>query len=382
MNPSAYDDNAMLPSEPEREKIFYWLKKLSSVTAWRRILQFYKAWAEVTENSVRVADERGWGAQTSLPHSEYVLILKCLAHCEEGVRRLGNGDKRVFKFDANGEFAMAWRILSHWSKMLTRIELGESIINEKHTPQWTQFHTALTHVCQTWGECASEILEPRYLEEPALTMYGRWLKREFSAMPFPIQLTAVPDPFDNVFIRTNEWTPYSGIWEPIDTPKPAEPSVMSLFTRVPQPKPPFRAVGTMNYLHGGSKAPQMMLQTANDTFDLNTTWRLLWRDDRYINGTVPEEEAHYQFTTPKENPPQSWIVTQETRRWWTENVGTAAISTPPVSVAGGGVCVVAGYYHTLSKIASRRFFKEGELFPEFTSSTFATFWQWDANQTE
>lgn len=298
MNISFPGQTAMQPSEIERQKIFHLLKKLSSVTAWKRILQFYKAWADVAETSARLAEQRGWGSATALPHSEYRLVLKCHSHCEEGVRRLGKGDKRVFKFDANGEFAIAWRMPSHWAKMMWRIGLGENVINEAQTPLWTEFKKTLTELCLSWHECATEILEPRYLDEPGLTFYGLWLKNELLSRLFPDDLAEVPDPADNVFVRTNEWTPCSGIWEPIDTPKPPEPSLKNLFARTPKPQPPFTITGTMNYLHGGSKAPRMNIETADDVLPFDTTWRLLWRDDRYIDGTIPEEEAHYRFTEP------------------------------------------------------------------------------------
>lgn len=54
----------------------------------------------------------------------------------------------------------------------------------------------------------------------------------------------------------------------------------------------------MNYLHGGSVAPEIGVETGTDNINLCTMWRLLWRDDRYVNGTIPEEDADYRFTKP------------------------------------------------------------------------------------
>jgi hypothetical protein len=318
MKPSRINDAVKLPSELERQKIFYWLRKLSSLTAWRRIFEYYQAWANVTERSVREADNNGIG-DTSLPLSEYALILKCLAHCEEGVIRLSQGDKRIFKFDANGEFVMALRMLTHWSQMLQRIELGENGI-KKGTPFWGDFCEALTALAQAWGECGPEILEPRYIEDPAPTLYGQWLQNELANTPFPEPLAPVPDPQDNIFIRTGEDLPCSGIWEPIDIPKP---SMLSLITRSPKPQPPFEIQGCMNYLHGGSNAPKMTIETADDNIDLDTTWRLLWRDDRYSDGTIPEEEADYIFTKPDKVQPPTPAVRVPKETIWAES-GTSA----------------------------------------------------------
>ncbi|MCU6499121.1 immunity 71 family protein [Rugamonas sp. A1-17] len=322
MKQSISTNAVMLPSQYERQQIFYWLQRISSATAWRRIYEYYKAWAVATENSLREADQHGWGSETSLPQSEYALILKGLAHCEEGVKRLASGDKRVFRFDANGEFAMARRMLSHWTQMLERIELGENGI-KKNTPLWAEFCEALVALGQVWGECAVEILEPRYIDEPALTLYGIWLQEELANMPFPNELKAVPDPIDNTFVRTNDYTPCSGIWEPVEVPSAP---FLSLFSGAPKPQPPFTVVGAMNYLHGGSKAPKITVETANDNIDLATTWRLLWRDDRYSDGTIPEEEAHYRFKKPDAVLPTPPSISVPNETIWGDS-GTAAKAT-------------------------------------------------------
>lgn len=180
----------MLPTDTERAQIFFWLKKVSSATAWRRIFEFYRVWTVSPENSLRVADENGWADKTAIPTSDYLLILKGLSHCEDGVIQLSKGDKRVFKFDANGKFAMARRILFYWAEMTTRIEQGENIIDESHTPFWIEFCETLTSACQAWQECAHHVLEPRYLDEPGLTLYGDWLRNELALLRFPENLLA------------------------------------------------------------------------------------------------------------------------------------------------------------------------------------------------
>lgn len=150
MSQSLASNTVMLPSDFERQQIFYWLQKVSSVTAWHRVLEFYKEWAEAAENSVREADANGWGELTSLSQSSYARILKGLAHCEEAVIRLGKGDKRVFKFDANGEFEMASRSLYHWREMITRVDEGENGIDEEHTPLWPELRERPLVTALSW----------------------------------------------------------------------------------------------------------------------------------------------------------------------------------------------------------------------------------------
>ncbi len=297
MNQSIPRANVLIPSELERQQIFNWLQTLSSLTAWRRILGFYQDWATATENSVHDAREFGWAASTSLPESELLLIQKGLAHCKQGVEKLSRGDKRVFRFDANGEFAMAFNILSHWRKMITRIDDGENGIDELHTPLWGQFRKAVIDAHLAWCECSMDTIEPRYQGEPGLTLYGDWLKAELKNISFPIVLEEVPDPIQNTFVRTNGYTPCSGIWEPIEVLH-RKVSFMNLFTREATPLPPFKIMGAMNYLHGNSKTPQITVETSTDNIDLDTTWRLLWRDDRYTDGGIPQREANYYFSEP------------------------------------------------------------------------------------
>ncbi|MDR2851944.1 MAG: hypothetical protein LBV61_02630, partial [Burkholderiaceae bacterium] len=57
-------------------------------------------------------------------------------------------------------------------------------------------------------------------------------------------------------------------------------------------------------LHGGSNAPQAFIETATNNIAIDVTWRLLWKDDRYQDGTVPEEEKGYVFLHPEPPEPE------------------------------------------------------------------------------
>jgi hypothetical protein len=300
---SKISNNAiLLPSELERQQIFFLLKKESSWTAWSRILSYYKAWLGITEASVHEADKKGWSERTAIPESDYRLILKCFAHCDEGVRRLRLGDKRVFKYDANGEFVMAARMLSHSQQRLWRISDGDIVVDERHTPLWGEFKRAVTELNQAWGECSPDIIESQWLEEPAPNIYGVWFQENLPKMHFPETLQEVPNPDENVLVKTGSIIPCSGIWEPVDAP---QPKGFSLFRNMSPPRGPFPLVGCMNYLHGDSTAPRAKQETETDSLRADVTWRLLWRDDRYIDGSIPVEEAGYVFRMPETPVPVS-----------------------------------------------------------------------------
>jgi len=315
----------LLPSELERRQIYFWLKKTSSLTAWRRIFKFYQSWAEIMEQSIREADKRGLAEKTSLPESEYILILRGLAHCEEGVIQLGMGDKRVFKFDANGEFEMASRILKYWAEIYHRVETGDNVINEEYTPFWGEFCQRMLILSAAWRECSMPILETRYFEDPAPTTYNSWLLDEIADLSFANKLEVVPDPADSIFVKTNHITPCSGIWEPIDV-ELKKTSLLTLFVKNNKPQPPFTINGTMNYLHGGSKAPQMTVAIEGDSIDSNTTWRLIWRDDRYGDGNIPQEEQNYLFKSPENISGQAEPAESASEIIWAESGSKAPIA--------------------------------------------------------
>lgn len=314
----------MIPDGQTRKKIFYWLKQVSSHTAWRRIFEFYREWSEVAEKSVRDASTRGWlvtyNAQgdvsggvpetqvyegipsvkfrgSSISEKDYVDILNGLAHCEEGVFRLIHGDKQVFKYATSGEFPMAFREIESWtSKLGGRSEVE---IDLKYTPNWTEFVESLGKLTAAWGECSAVILESQWAEDAAPNIYGTWLQEQLPKMHFPEDLGDVPDPTDNLLVPTGEVIPVSGIWEPVEARKEQG---FSLFKKARDSSGPFQVSGCMNYLHAGSLAPKAGLETHDDNYEIDTTWRLLWLDDRYADGTVPIEESRYVFVEPIEQP--------------------------------------------------------------------------------
>ena len=297
MNTPLASQVVLLPNDHERKQIFHWLKQVSSWTAWNRILTYYKAWADVAEESVRIADSAGTLGKSNIPYDDYVFILDGLAHFEEGVERLRQGDKRVFQYNAHGEFAMAGRAPHYWSTMIWG--RGEMQIDYENTPHWDDFERALKQFNALSSECAMVILESDELHAAAPNIYGVWLQDNLPKMHFPQTLPNVPTPLEEVLISTGKTIPYSGIWEPVNSPKPKGFSLL----KQPQPRGPFPITGCMNYLHADSPAPRAKQETETESLRADVTWRLLWRDNRYEDGTVPEEEHDYCFLQPEPATP-------------------------------------------------------------------------------
>ncbi len=294
-----------LPTAYERKQIFYWLKQISSYTAWNRILVFYRTWADTTENCARLASEASTAESNGGPANDYNAILKGLAHCEEASVRLKKGDKRIFKYDANGELAMANRPRSHWMQRLFRIEdREEPELNEDNTPGWTPFRQALENLSHAWGECSPDILESQYLDTASHTFCNNYLRETLNRITPPNPLPEVPTPKEVTLVQSGKHVPCSGIWEPVDAPKR---NVFSLFRNNEPPAESFPIAGTMSYLHVGSNAPNMAAY--GEELGLPTTWHLLWRDTRYEDGTIPEEERDYIFLKPDSTTEETRPVT-------------------------------------------------------------------------
>lgn len=288
----------MLPSELERKQIFFTLKRWSSLTAWNRILGYYRAWGEAAEASVKEAADKGLEAKTSVPYSDYVLILKGLADFDEGVNRLRQGDKRVFRSRPVGEFVKGCLPTGFWPSITSpHSRWGDmQVFDTEHTPNAAAFAQTLLDLCSAIGESWPDIIEDEKADD-APTCYGVWMQEWLPKMTFPDPLPEVPDPKQHTLVRTGGFVPCSGIWEPVDVPGPT--GVMSLFSKPRAPEGPLPAVGTMNYLHRATPAPKACVETETDNIDIDVSWRLLWKDTRYEDGTVPEEEQHYVFLQPE-----------------------------------------------------------------------------------
>jgi hypothetical protein len=115
----------------------------------------------------------------------------------------------------------------------------------------------------------------------------------------------------------------------------------------------------MNYLLAGTLAP-----TYKDELgipEIFVTWRLIWEDTRYRDGTIPEEETQYLA------PPLA-----------------ASVVSPhpgePLRAVPGDIVPKTGWWHTpaLQGEAGSRYFKEGERFPDRQLSSWGKIiWTYD-----
>jgi len=391
MTNSIARDLLLLPNEQERKQIFYLLKKHSSWTAWNRLLGYFQKWADVTEESIRQSDERGLFSktvfpdgyttppgirddlgQTSIVQRDFVKVLQGLALFDEGVRRLARGDKRVFTADeATGLFERAYdeATISYYVQAKWKLEDGE-IGWKETTPLMKEFFEALDELCMAWGECGRDITEPfdpHYPEKtfPAKLSYGLREMILLPQFPYPKPLPDLPEIFDIVEVKTGELVPCSGIWEPVESGYPT---------------------GTMNYLHGGQPAPKYEQDSRNKNdrvwgsycHAFDATWRMLWRDDRYKDGTIPEEEQDYQFLEPRQLGEESLSTIDIVKYLKIHNLPNPLVEAVPpqdMRCEGGQPCPHDGHWWTPASQLGKGHFKKGDVMPDFPSSKYgSTIW--------
>lgn len=288
-------DVTVLTTQIERRKIFYWLQKVSSLTAWHRIYAYYKAWAAATEKSVFEAEARGWSEKSALRQADLLMVMEGLAEFEKYAGRLAVDGNRKFRDISALSLHQARRSLVLQAQTVTRVDEGENGIDEDHTPFWQEYCEAMASLRYVWWECTRHIFTSNDFSAE-FNYYTSQLEKELVLMPFPENLGAVPDPTEAVIVRANRSTPFAGIWEPVAAPKR---TFWNNFSDSWKPHSPFEILGTMCYFEAHSRAPKIDWGNTDTTTESDMAWRLLWRDERYGDNTIPGAERAYRFMYPE-----------------------------------------------------------------------------------
>jgi hypothetical protein len=354
----------LIPTQAERPKIFYHLKKISSYTAWNRVLGYYKAWAEIFEKSVSEAEDAAAPNKPAQVGTEQLIfVLKGLSACEKSVVLLRQGNKAPFRYDGLECFAVANRPRKYWLDHEFQIQVGNISFNPERVPYWDEIDKAHGQLCHAWSELVA-VLETGATNDPApFALYQSARDFSFAGKPytspygnketfpphyFPPNLPEVPDPREVVLIKNGDIVPFSGIYEPIKL-EVDKRKLVSLFSKPIEPTGPFEVVGSMNYFVVNSNASHIGEGRTVEP----TTWRLLWKDDRYLDGTIPAEEAGYVFNEPR--PLRKAVPYSTTYTPTADEMILSVESNMPVEKAG--------VWAVLEDLQERRAFKVGDIFP-------------------
>ena len=352
----------LIPTAIERQKIFYHLKKISSYTAWNRVLGYYKAWAKIFEKSVIEAEDAATPDKPAeITTQKLISLLKGLSACEKSVELLRQGNKSPIRYDGLACFAVAERPLGYWREHAMHYEDGDIAFHPERVPYWDEIKEAKRQVSMAWYELEN-ILETSDTNDTApFIFYPEDRDYYFNGVPnildngrvvppfhFPPNLPEVPDPKEVVLIKNGDTVPFSGIYEPIKIDEPKR-KLVSLFSKPVGPTGPFEVVGSMNYFVVNSNASHIGEGRTVEP----TTWRLLWKDDRYLDGTIPAEEAGYVFNEPC--PLRKAVPYSTTYTPTAQEMILSVQSNMPVEKAG--------VWAVLEDLQERRVFKVGDVFP-------------------
>jgi hypothetical protein len=301
-----------IPTERERVALFRFLKQHSSYSAWAMMEPHFKAWIDEATRIKPLAvctqlyEDK---PREALYDSDLRLMLTCFAAFVEALAKLKRGDRAVFKWLGYGAglgyFCEALRAMSVWETASERERRGE-YLPLAETDYWTSFKAYFETFRSATGN-GSFALEARHTDVPAplyditpLNGTSAYTVRPFTPHPVFAALMArdlppVPCPPEEVIIKTGDNIPFYGIWEPVKLNLSS--GFAGLFKKPVLPADgKFEIEGCMNYLHAGSPAPTIAFEGDSPRKQGRPTiWRLLWRDERYSDGVVPDEEKDYVF---------------------------------------------------------------------------------------
>jgi hypothetical protein len=320
--------------EDDRRKLLWYLKRASSYTAWKALADAFDRFAVVFERQVKEQplvvedglDPAQWGTNWE---ASYPKVLKAQVLFEQGLARLRQGDRTVWRYNDLGILLDAYNGYGYWwTVLLNHGPHGDKFFEGKYVDEMVAIlHDVQAHAFATAGILQSPLAEP----PPSHFWSSEFIAELDRVVPFPIPLPDVPSPKESVIVRTGQPIPRFGIYEPqIED-------------------------GGMNYLLEGAPAP-MALDTEDDLRP--AVWRLIWEDIRYIDGTIPEEEQSY--FRPAEAP---------------KPAPTVEISTDPVITLQSGQRVSkAGFWVVAHRLDIRQQFEPGGILPQLDGLDVVWLW--------
>lgn len=318
-------------TDDDRKKIFWYLKRKTSYTAWKREADAFDKFADLFEKQV-IEEPHADGLMegTDWPRF-YPEILKAQVLYEQALKQLLNGDRTIFLYNSLGLLRDASDIAQSWHReIVNNGPQGDHFYDGKYVEEMKAALEEFFRVSYDTG-----YLEPGMAGGSAPELWSTIWRDDFAKMPIPKSLPDVPIPKTEVLIRSGEAVPVFGIYEP-------------------QTKD-----GCMNYLLAGV-LPAPTLHGSDGTYmteaKLSVTWRLIWEEDRYLNGSIPTEESDY--FPPEIKPAQPISV----------------VSDDILSATSGMLCQKTGMWAVLDDINGRLSVKKGDPMPQHNGRDVTWVW--------
>ena len=314
--------SAVKMTEVDRQKIFWYLQRKTSYTAWKREVEIFDRFVEVFEKQIREQPHAPGlmdGTDWPIFRTE---VLKAQVLYEQSMERFLTGDRTIFLYNSRGSMVDATTLSESWyTELVNHGMRGDHSYDGKYVPLLTALMHDFFDAVQLRG-----YLQPMISGTPAPELWSTFWYDKYVELLIPDDLPDVPAPTTTV-IRTGQEVPVFGIYEP-------------------QIKD-----GCMNYLLAGTEAPKIWESDGTYATDnlLSVTWRLIWEDTRYIDGVVPAEEKFY-FQPPKRfvEPPLASNYVDDS-----------------LSALTGEICVRSGVWAVLGELDGRITIVKDSRFPTY-----------------
>lgn len=367
-------------TEEDRRKVFWLLKKYSSVTAWEALAQTYYRFADAYMEAIRLVDHAKADALDEESFAdEAKLILDGRIGFEKGLAQLKTGDRHVWRLGTIG-FG-GWGDLQKASYQLDFIR--KIMDPEEYVLDWMKNKdqvVAANDALQKMRFCQESIMEPSEGNPAPMApwnalatvhpVYGLPMN-DPKHLNFPPHLTEVPSS-SGIVVDTGAEVLVDGIYEPewgkiesiagsgllgkIKLALVKKPSLIEPDAEVAGPRR--EHIGYMNYLLANTSAPPY--RDGERDKPMPVTWRLVWKDERYLDGVIPSEEAEYLAPVAE--------------------TSATATAKAQLRCEGKQPCPREGWWFTPARSNSRCHFNSGELMPDVGSDYGVTIWQWDEQQ--
>ena len=348
-------------TEDDRRKVFWLLKKYSSYTAWEALAEAYYRFADAYVEAIRLVDHSKADALDEESFAdEAKSILDGRIGFEKGLPRLKAGDRSVWRRNSRGALSEGGNQIYFIAQILNERDYvldwmkNKAEVQNKHLELKSR-NRGLGAVTERIQVGDSAALGRTDAFDPFWGPYN-----------FPTTLQEVPDA-TAIVVDTGTEVLVDGIYEPewgeieslagsgllgkIKLALVGKPSLIEPAAEVIGPRR--EHIGCMNYLLANTLAPTYRDGELDKPWPV--TWRMVWKDERYLDGSIPPEEAEYLAPV---------VVPASTR----------------LRCEANQPCPREGWWLTPARENSRRLFKQGELMPEVGGDYGATVWQWDEQQ--
>ena len=366
-------NSIVLDMQRARDKVFYLLKKYTSHNYLSVIYKLEKEFVDAFEQQLRHPPHSVQQlTEQSLKNREKELLtfLGDLNYDEKGLKDLLHTKFKKEAYELFFQGDIQGQIFGRYSDenglvdnvFYQNLGLGQyyAILDENH--DHTKYILKLL-IASDMTFCISNTLYTgEYVIPKEDRIYDKWSYESlFSKLNWPVckqivePISPCPDYNDNSKdkIHSGEEIQITGIYEPwFDEP------VYKKLTNDPEYNV---YVGCPNYFLEGSEATQYKLEGTDDWYDVK--WHLIWEDNRYLDGTLPEEELAYTFDLDSKAP-----------------VNISENNHEKLSIPAREKVPQAGYWYTTAKETSRQYFKQGDIFPDVESDWGDVYWYFDGEK--